>query len=370
MRILCVCPKYYPRIGGVATHVRNIAERLAGKHDVTVFVTNTIRDLPVEEELNGVRIRRFGCIAPHDSYNLSFTLCGAVRKVCADIVHIHGYDDLTPFLTILLKNRRQKCLFTLHSGGSSSEFRKALRIPYNMIMSKIMQNVDRIICVSEFELQHFQRVLRLPREKFAFVPNGVDCEEIRGNPCRKTSSYSLLSVGRLEKYKGHHRVLRGFKSFKVLHPDIKIDLCIVGNGPYKSSLQRESELLGLHDYVHFVSWLPQREYRSLLKESLALVLLSDYESQSIVVSESLCARTPVIVSDNSALADYVRQNLALGVANPDDPREVASKIESLLSGTYGQRTHNYNPASWEDVVARLIRIYQEVLTSDGNKHPR
>jgi glycosyltransferase involved in cell wall biosynthesis len=239
-----------------------------------------------------------------------------------------------------------------------------------MIMSKIMQNVDRIICVSEFELQHFQRVLRLPKEKFAFVPNGVDCEEFRGTPCRKTGSYSLLSVGRLEKYKGHHRVLRGFKSFKVLHPDIKIDLCIVGNGPYKSSLQRESELLGLHDYVHFVSWLPQREYRSLLKESLALVLLSDYESQSIVVSESLCARTPVIVSDNSALADYVRQNLALGVANPDDPREVASKIESLLSGTYGQRTHNYNPASWEDVVARLIRIYQEVLTSDGNKHPR
>jgi glycosyltransferase involved in cell wall biosynthesis len=102
----------------------------------------------------------------------------------------------------------------------------------------------------------------------------------------------------------------------------------------------------------------------LLKKSLALVLLSEYESQSIVVSESLCAGTPVIVSDNSALAEYVRQNLAIGVANPDDPQEVAAKIESLLSGTCSRRTCNYNPPSWEDVVARLIRIYQVVLTSN------
>lgn len=33
MKILQVCPKYYPSIGGVEEHVRNICGRLANKHE-------------------------------------------------------------------------------------------------------------------------------------------------------------------------------------------------------------------------------------------------------------------------------------------------------------------------------------------------
>jgi hypothetical protein len=31
MRILQVCPKYYPAVGGVEEHVKNISERLGRK---------------------------------------------------------------------------------------------------------------------------------------------------------------------------------------------------------------------------------------------------------------------------------------------------------------------------------------------------
>jgi len=37
MRILQVSPRYYPTIGGIEEHVRNIGERLAREHEVTVF---------------------------------------------------------------------------------------------------------------------------------------------------------------------------------------------------------------------------------------------------------------------------------------------------------------------------------------------
>lgn len=41
MKILQVFPGYYPAIGGVEEHVRNISEWLAWEHKVTVDVTDT-----------------------------------------------------------------------------------------------------------------------------------------------------------------------------------------------------------------------------------------------------------------------------------------------------------------------------------------
>ena len=41
MKILQVCPKYYPSIGGVEQHVRNTSERLAYDHEITVFTCDS-----------------------------------------------------------------------------------------------------------------------------------------------------------------------------------------------------------------------------------------------------------------------------------------------------------------------------------------
>jgi glycogen synthase len=46
MKILQVCPRYYPSIGGVETHVKNISERLAEKHDISVLATDFSGKLP------------------------------------------------------------------------------------------------------------------------------------------------------------------------------------------------------------------------------------------------------------------------------------------------------------------------------------
>ena len=42
MRILQVCPKYYPAIGGVEEYVKNISERLAKEHELTVFACSDV----------------------------------------------------------------------------------------------------------------------------------------------------------------------------------------------------------------------------------------------------------------------------------------------------------------------------------------
>lgn len=367
MRILQVCPRFYPDRGGIEDHVWNISDRLAKKFDVSIFTTDPSGKLPKEEVISGVentrvgvKIRRFRCFAQDNSYNLSLSLVAAVRRSSADIVHIHGYYDLTPPLIVLLKNRK-RCLFTLHSGGSSSSIRRLLHLPYNLTMRSVMRRVDRVICVSKFELEHFREILKLPESKMELVPNGVNLVEFGNKDYVKTIPPTILSVGRLEKYKGQHRVIRSFRVFKNLFPNNGARLCILGAGPYKSKLESEIKRLKLNDSVQFLSWLSRQEYAALLGTSSMLILLSDYESQSILVSEALAVKTPAIVANNSALAEYIEDGSAIGVQNPDYPYEVALKMKLALDDSQCCRFSTRKLASWDDVVQRITNVYCEVL---------
>ncbi len=68
MRILQVCPDSYVEVGGISVHVRNVSDRLARKHDVTVIATNDKEQLPWFEVKNSVKVERFRFYASSNAY--------------------------------------------------------------------------------------------------------------------------------------------------------------------------------------------------------------------------------------------------------------------------------------------------------------
>lgn len=51
IKVAQVCPRYYPYIGGVETHVESISERLAGQGlDVEILTTDPSGNLLSEEQ--------------------------------------------------------------------------------------------------------------------------------------------------------------------------------------------------------------------------------------------------------------------------------------------------------------------------------
>lgn len=80
MKILQVSPGYFPAIGGVEEHVRNISERLARDYEITVFATDPSGELPKEEIINGVLVRRFKNFAPNAPYHISFEIFRELRR--------------------------------------------------------------------------------------------------------------------------------------------------------------------------------------------------------------------------------------------------------------------------------------------------
>ena len=59
MRIAQVVSSYHPRIGGVETHVRRLAQGCAEAGDDVTVLTHQVDGSPVDEWIGAVRVRRF-----------------------------------------------------------------------------------------------------------------------------------------------------------------------------------------------------------------------------------------------------------------------------------------------------------------------
>ena len=167
-----------------------------------------------------------------------------------DIIHCQGYHNLVPPLAMFAA-RRAKIPFVLsfHSGGDVTRLRKALRWLQWMMLRPLLLQAQKLIAVSEFEASFFREQLRFPSERFVIIPNGAaHLPEVTEPAAKEVNSSSLIvSVGRLERYKGHQRVIAALP--KVLEEVPDACLRIVGIGPYKSTLQKMANWLGVAERV-------------------------------------------------------------------------------------------------------------------------
>lgn len=60
LRVLMVCPRYFPDVGGTETHVREVARRISGldSFEITVLTTDRSRELPRQQVVEGITVLR------------------------------------------------------------------------------------------------------------------------------------------------------------------------------------------------------------------------------------------------------------------------------------------------------------------------
>ena len=207
MRILQVCLTYHSHIGGIAEHVRNVAERIARKHDVTVFATDPLGGLPKDEEINGVKVHRFKSFPPNNDYFFSPQMTRELRKAEFDIVHGHNYHSFPLFFSRYAKKKR--LIVTPHyHGHGTTLFRDVLTKLYKPFGVKIFQEADRVITVSNYEKALLIRDFKIDEDKIVVVPNGISQADFKGWEKAMKNHKTILYVGRLEDYKGVQYIVR------------------------------------------------------------------------------------------------------------------------------------------------------------------
>ncbi len=346
MKILQVSVGYYPPRGGIAQHVKSISERLAKRHEVTVFTHNYRERLPDEESINGVLVRRFRSYYPHGAYYLSLDMMRELKKSEFDVVHGHGYHALPLYFSRYA--RRKKFVVTPHyHGRGHSPTQHLLLKLYKPFAKRIFTDADAIVAVSEHEKGLLIKDFSIDEGRIRLVPNGVDQKEFALKE-RMEKTRTILYVGRLEKYKGVQYIIR---VLPLLSDDYRLE--IVGKGTYEKELVKLVDKLGLTQRVKFNQFLPRSELIKMYFQAAVLVQLSQREAFSIVIAEALAAKTPCVVATVAALREWVDNKNCFGVDYPVD----ISQLASVISRVEGKKVGQVRLWDWDKVVQELEQIY-------------
>ena len=348
MEILQVCSTYLPSNDGIAEYVRNISERLAKYHDVTVFTADHSQELPSREEINGVLVRRFKSFRPNNAYHLSFDMIKALKECKVDVIHGHNYHAF-PLHFCRFATIRKRFLVNAHYHGHGHSIIRDLIIRHSKCYGRrFLRNADHILAISNCERALLVRDFTLSEGKITVIPGATRLSDFDDLHHIHRDARSILYVGRLEKYKGVQHII---KVLPLLSDDYT--LRIVGEGVYEPKLRQLVHQFGLDKRVFFYKNLPRIELLNMYASAGLLLLLSKYEAFSLVVAEALASRTPCIVANTSALTEWIDNRNCYGVDYPVDYQRLANLIGKASS----VEVKNVKIRDWDDVVAELITMY-------------
>lgn len=364
LRLLLVAARYVPYVGGLETHVYEVGRRLASAGiEVTVLTTDVSGTLPRVEKFEGKQIRRVRAWPANKDYYFAPGIYNAIIHGQWDIIHCQGYHNLVPPLAMFAALRVNiPFILSFHSGGDVTSLRKALRRIHWEMLRPLLSHAQKLIAVSQFEADYFRDRLRLPAERFVVIPNGAYPSHVtnldESTIDEPDSAPLIISVGRLERYKGHQRVIAAMPKVLEQIPDAR--LRIVGTGPYESNLREIARKLGVEKYVEIRAVAPEDRggMATLLSRASLITLLSEYESQGIAVMEALALRRPVLVANNSALREFASLDLAHGVPLESTPEQVASAMINQLRQP--GMLQDISLPTWDDCASSLLALYKTI----------
>lgn len=360
LRILMVTPRYFPLTGGIETHVYEVARRLAAAGEsVTILTTDTSGALARREEHNGVMICRVPAWPRQSDFYFAPSIPSMIRSGKWDVIHCQGIHTLVPPLAMTSAlGTGVPYVLTFHTGGHSSSWRNAIRGIQWACFRPLLTRAARLIGVSQFEATAFQHRLHLSPDRFVVIPNGSQLPPPHVPLGGATDEDLIVSVGRLERYKGHQRVIAALPIILRTHPHAR--LRIVGNGPYESELRRFAQRLGVISQVD-IGPIPSGDRRgmaTILHRASVVTLLSDYEAHPIAVMEALGMGRPVVVADTSGLSEIAERGLARAIPANSKPEQVAQALLDQLERPF------ILPAvelpTWEECAERLLHLYRTV----------
>jgi glycosyltransferase involved in cell wall biosynthesis len=368
LRVLEVAPRFPPLAGGVEQYLAEVTPRLleAGL-DAQVLTTNPDGRLPASEVFRGVTVRRVPVLPIGSDLYIAPSLPAAIaRSGPWDLVHVHSYQTfVAPFAMLAARRAHAPYFVTFHSGGHSSRLRTSIRGAQVAVLRPLLRGARQLIAVSEFERAQFSRRLGIPRERIALMPTGAQMPV----PVDVTpdSDPLILSVGRLERYKGHQRVITAMPDVLAQLPNAR--LRIAGTGPFEASLRRLVAKLGLGDRVEIESVPPadRAGMATLLSRASVVVLLSEYEGNPASVTEALALGRPTLVAYASGLMEYADRGHVRAVPIDAEPATVAAAIVREIREPLAARPISI--PTWDETAASLLRLYREALTPSGPKDP-
>jgi len=373
MRVLYLYKDYFPVLGGIENHIRQLAVGLRGMGvETQVLVTNTTRRT-VQEELDGVPVVKTARLLNLSSAPISLSFYPWLRRLEKQIDIAHAHMPYPPGeLGQLVCGRSRRFVVTYHSDIVRQRVLGALYRPF---LWQVLRRADRIAVSNPVYIQD-SPFLRAHADKCRVIHFGVDLERFARTPtveaqaarwrARWPGRQLVLFVGRLRHYKGVNVLIDAAARL----PD-QAEFLIVGVGPLADALHRQAQHSGVAERVHFLGELSDEEVTALYHAADVFVLPSTNRAETfgIVQLEAMACGLPVICTELGTGTSYVNQHGVTGlVIPPNDPEALAAALQQLLEhpeqrrafGAAGRRRIE-QAFTRQEMLRRTLALYEEVL---------
>ncbi len=356
-----VSSRYLPYVGGVETHVHEVARRIAARGlDLTVLTTDLTGELPPLEHEGLLTVRRYPAWPRRFDLYVSPALVRQIRNGSYDLVHVQGVNNFLPPMALMAAQRSGvPTVATFHGGGHSSRLRKMVRGMQWQALRPLLRRTKGLVAVSHFEVETWAQRLGLAPEKIRLIRNGAEPLPVGASPPEVSGSPLVCTVGRLDRLKGHQRLIKAMPALLDLAPDAH--LAVIGRGSYEHNLRRLAARLQVEDAVTFTSFDATRREAlgALVQSSDVVALMSDFEAHPVAVMEAVALGCKVVVADNSGLSELAAEGLAVAVPVDASPRHLAEVLADVA-----RRPDPVAPdlPTWDDCVDELLGLYEEILS--------
>ena len=368
MHILQIYKDYFPVLGGIENHLRDLGEALAARgHKVTVLVTSLDRQTRVEQPRPGLTVIKAARALHLASTPLSLAMLRIARDLRPDLVHLH-FPYPPGDLAALALPGHPPLVVTYHSDIVRQ---RALLRAYRPLMERTLRRAARILPTSPNYLVS-SPFLRRHTARCAVVPLGIDAERFaRADPRRVAATRALydapllLFVGRLRYYKGLHFLLEAM-------PSVRGELLIGGTGPERERLERQAAQLGIAERVHFLGDIPDDDLPTLFHSADVFVMPAHLRAEALGLAqiEALASGLPCVSTELGTGTSFANRHGETGlVVPPGDAPALAAALNTLLPdadlrqrfGAAGRR-RVASLFSRTHMVDAIEAVYRDVLT--------
>lgn len=387
MRLLHLCPRYQPSVGGSERYMQILSEGLAARgHDVTVLTTDSLdHDGIFHAELRhhrvppefagGVKIVR--CPAPH-----SGPRCRALDEATArypsfacerileyvdrvtpgefDLVHVACF----PFANLLhaadVAAGRARCPMMMTPFAHTHPL--LARHFQQSVLRHYAQRADVILCQTDHEAD-FLAAWDVPRERLmGFGLSAEPRPTTRGRPTRLRSKYGLGNEPIVAHLASNSR-LKGTETIvEIAQRFDKGEVMFVIAGNPSEHFQRKWQSLSdsQRGNVRLLGLVDEQDKCDLLEAMAVLAVPSIAESFGIVYLEAWQHRSPVIAADYGPTGELVDHGTDGLLVEFENANQLEAAIRAYLADEPLRLSHGVAGAqklaampTWAERVATL-----------------
>ena len=355
LRIAMVTSRFPPHLGGTEVHVSEVAQRIARRGiDVTVLTTDVSGQLPPLEQRDEFVVRRFPARPHSTDLYVSTKLARAVVEGKYDLVHVQGVHTLVPPMALAAAQRaRIPTVVTFHTGGHSGRLRTVMRGAQWSTLRPLLRRSCALIAVCAYEVELFARRLGIEPGMIHLIRNGAEPLPFDDDAPAVSGSPLICSVGRLERYKGHHRLIAAMPALLATSPGAR--LAVIGQGAYERQLRRLAVRLGVDHAVTFIAFdsMHRSALGTLIRSSDVVALLSDYEAHPVAVLEALALGKKVVVAATSGLTELAEDGVVTTIPVNAHPAVLAALLVRVAA--WPDASTPQLP-TWDDCADHLLRV--------------